>query len=101
VRVYLAGPLFTPYERDFLAGCAARIREAGIEVFVPHEHALADADTRPAAIFEQDFAGLAAADAVCCASGRAAAAVTTAALAHTPTSAARLALRSIYSSVGG
>jgi nucleoside 2-deoxyribosyltransferase len=64
VRVYLAGPLFTPYERDFLAGCAARIREAGIEVFVPHEHALADADTRPAAIFEQDFAGLAAADAV-------------------------------------
>jgi nucleoside 2-deoxyribosyltransferase len=64
VRVYLAGPLFTPYERDFLAGCAARIREAGIEVFVPHEHALADADTKPAAIFDKDFAGLAAANAV-------------------------------------
>jgi hypothetical protein len=64
VRVYLAGPLFTPYERDFLAACAARIRAAGIEVFVPHENALADADTQPATIFEKDFAGIASANAV-------------------------------------
>jgi len=64
VRVYLAGPLFTPYEREFLDRCAARIRTAGIEVFVPHEQALAVADTAPSTIFEQDVAGLAGANAV-------------------------------------
>ena len=64
MRVYLAGPLFTPYERDFLSACAARLREAGLEVFVPHENGLADADTRPEAIFAKDFAGLDAANAV-------------------------------------
>lgn len=62
--MYLAGPLFTPYERGFLDECAARIRAAGIEVFVPHEHALADTETEPASIFAQDLDGLAAANAV-------------------------------------
>jgi hypothetical protein len=33
--VYLAGPLFTPYERGYLDECAARLRERGFEVFVP------------------------------------------------------------------
>lgn len=37
MQVYLAGPLFTPYERGFLADVAARIRAMGIDVFVPHE----------------------------------------------------------------
>jgi len=64
VRVYLAGPLFTPYERDFLAACAARMREAGLEVFVPQEEALALDDTPADVIFAKDMAGLVAADAV-------------------------------------
>jgi nucleoside 2-deoxyribosyltransferase len=64
MRVYFAGPLFTPYERSFIDECAARLRSAGIEVFVPHENALAAADTTAAAIFAKDMEGLTAADAV-------------------------------------
>jgi len=64
VRVYLAGPLFTPYERSFIDECAARLRGEGIEVFVPHENALAAGDTAAATIFRKDWDGLSAADAV-------------------------------------
>jgi hypothetical protein len=64
VRVYFAGPLFTPYERSFIDECAARLRAEGIEVFVPHENALAAADTSPGTIFAKDWEGLASADAV-------------------------------------
>jgi hypothetical protein len=64
VRVYFAGPLFTPYERSFIDECVTRLRAEGIEVFVPHENALAAADTAPATIFEKDWDGLASADAV-------------------------------------
>ena len=64
MRVYFAGPLFTPYERSFIDECAARLRAAGIEVFVPHENALAAGDTSPATIFQKDWDGLANADAV-------------------------------------
>jgi nucleoside 2-deoxyribosyltransferase len=64
VRVYFAGPLFTPYERSFIDECAARLRADGIEVFVPHENALAAGDTAPATIFQKDWDGLANADAV-------------------------------------
>ena len=65
MRVYLAGPLFTPYEREFLDACAARLRESGFDVFVPHEQALAlGKDVTAAAIFAKDLEGLAAADAV-------------------------------------
>jgi nucleoside 2-deoxyribosyltransferase len=64
VRVYFAGPLFTPYERSFIDECAARLRAEGIEVFVPHENALALPDTRPATIFTKDWEGLSTADAV-------------------------------------
>jgi nucleoside 2-deoxyribosyltransferase len=64
VRVYFAGPLFTPYERSFIDECAARLRADGIEVFVPHENALAAGDTSPATIFQKDWDGLANADAV-------------------------------------
>jgi nucleoside 2-deoxyribosyltransferase len=41
VKVYVAGPLFTPYERGFIDECAAQLRGAGFDVFVPHEHELA------------------------------------------------------------
>jgi hypothetical protein len=64
VRVYFAGPLFTPYERSFIDECATRLRAHGIEVFVPHENALAAGDTSPATIFRKDWDGLADADAV-------------------------------------
>lgn len=64
MRVYFAGPLFTPYERSFIDGCASRLRAEGIEVFVPHENALASGDTSPATIFRKDWAGLTGADAV-------------------------------------
>ena len=42
MRVYFAGPLFTPYERSFIDECVARLRAEGFDVFVPHENALAD-----------------------------------------------------------
>jgi len=64
VRVYFSGPLFTPYGRSFIEDCAARLRADGIEVFVPHENALASADTSPATIFAKDWDGLSKADAV-------------------------------------
>jgi Nucleoside 2-deoxyribosyltransferase len=64
VRVYFAAPLFTPYERSFIDQCATRLRDEGIEVFVPHENALADGDTSPGTIFREDWAGLSEADAV-------------------------------------
>jgi nucleoside 2-deoxyribosyltransferase len=65
VRAYLAGPLFTPYERSFIDECAERLRADGIEVFVPHENVLATGNTAAAAtIFAKDWKGLADADAV-------------------------------------
>jgi len=64
VRVYLAGPLFTPYERSFIDECAGRLRADGIDVFVPHENALAAGDTAAATIFAKDWQGLSDSDAV-------------------------------------
>jgi len=64
LRVYFAGPLFTPYERAFIDECAARLRADGLDVFVPHENVLAEADTAAATIFAKDLEGLRAADAV-------------------------------------
>lgn len=64
MKIYLAGPLFTPYERRFIDECAARIRASGMEVFVPHEHA-APPDQRTAkAVFDKDGEGLFPANAV-------------------------------------
>jgi len=64
VRIYLAGPLFTPSERRYLDECAARLRDDGFEVFVPHEHVLALGDTAADVIFTKDWDGLYNADAV-------------------------------------
>ena len=48
VKIYFAGPLFTPAERRFIDECAAQLRDAGFDVFVPHEHELAlDGTVRP------------------------------------------------------
>jgi nucleoside 2-deoxyribosyltransferase len=65
LRIYFAGPLFTPYEREFIDRCAAQLRGAGFDVFVPHEHELAlDGTVTADRIFTEDWAGLSEANAV-------------------------------------
>ena len=59
LRIYFAGPLFTPYERSFIDECAALLRADGFEVFVPHEHELATGvDVTPEWIFAKDRPGI-------------------------------------------
>ena len=65
MRIYFAGPLFTPYERSFIDQCAATLRADGFEVFVPHEHELATgAGVTAAWIFAKDRPGIENADAM-------------------------------------
>ncbi len=65
LKIYFAGPLFTPYERAFIDECAAMLRADGFEVFVPHEHELAiDVDVTAALIFSKDRPGIEGADAM-------------------------------------
>ena len=64
MKIYFAGPLFTPYERGYIDECAARLRADDFDVFVPHEHELAQSDTTPEWIFAKDMDGLGPANAV-------------------------------------
>jgi len=64
MRIYLAGSIFTPYERAFLDDCASRLRAEGFDVFVPHEQGLVGLDATPAAVFRVDAGGVESADAV-------------------------------------
>jgi nucleoside 2-deoxyribosyltransferase len=64
VRIYLAGSLFTPYERTFLGEVAERLRAEGFEVFVPHEQGLTTPDAGAAEIFAVDAGGVEWADAM-------------------------------------
>ncbi|MDA8332889.1 MAG: nucleoside 2-deoxyribosyltransferase [Candidatus Dormibacteraeota bacterium] len=80
VRLYMAGPLFTPYERAFIAQNAKTLRELGFDCFVPHEQEVVTPDERQGAspgaegryqqqemadlIFAKDNTGLIGADAV-------------------------------------
>ena len=65
MKVYFAGPLFTPYERAFIDECAVQLRAAGFDVFVPHEHELAlDGTVTAERIFAKDWAALSEANAV-------------------------------------
>jgi nucleoside 2-deoxyribosyltransferase len=65
LKIYFAGPLFTPYERSFIDQCAAALRADGFEVFVPHEHELAPGvDVTAASIFAKDRHGVEHADAM-------------------------------------
>jgi nucleoside 2-deoxyribosyltransferase len=64
MQVYLAGSIFTPYERAFLDACAARLRAEGFEVFVPHEHGFVGVDATAEAVFTVDSGGVESADAV-------------------------------------
>ena len=56
MRIYLAGPLFTPAEREHLDRLADDLEARGFECFVPHRQTLEklDADT----VFRVDGAGL-------------------------------------------
>ena len=65
MRIYLAGSIFTPYERSFLDDCAARLRAEGFDVFVPHEQThLVGVDVTAEAVFAADAGGVEWADAV-------------------------------------
>ena len=64
MQVYLAGPLFSQAERDWLDGLASSVRAAGLECFVPHEHFDEIAELTPAEIYRVDGAGLRASNAL-------------------------------------
>jgi nucleoside 2-deoxyribosyltransferase len=64
MRVYLAGSIFTPYERGFLDDCATRLRAEGFDVFVPHEQGLVGLDATAEAVFAVDAGGVKTADAM-------------------------------------
>jgi nucleoside 2-deoxyribosyltransferase len=64
MQVYFAGPLFTPYERAFIDENAAKLRAAGIDVFVPHEQSLPPDEVTAQTVFDKDGEGLFPANAV-------------------------------------
>jgi nucleoside 2-deoxyribosyltransferase-like protein len=68
MKIYFAGPLFTPYERDYISACARVLREHGIDPFVPHEGDWVDdpTDTRSRAkrCLDKDFGGISGANAM-------------------------------------
>ena len=65
LKIYFAGPLFTPYERAFIDECAGALRADGFEVFVPHDHELATGvDVTAAWILAKDRPGVEGANAM-------------------------------------
>lgn len=70
LKIYFAGPMFVPYERTYIAECAARLRAEGFEVFVPHEQMnkrpaeenqrfmAMDEISKAVYVYDTDFAGL-------------------------------------------
>lgn len=56
MKLYVAGPLFTPGERAYLEGLAERLERAGHRCFVPHLETKEPFDS--ATIFATDSAGL-------------------------------------------
>jgi hypothetical protein len=62
VRIYVAGPLFSEAERDWLDGLAGRLRAEGFDCFVPHENFDALAELTPDEVYRVDGDGLRAAD---------------------------------------
>ena len=68
MKVYCAGPLFTPYERDYMSQCGQALRERGVDVFVPHESPKKktpnDPRTTAKRVFDNDFGAIAEAHAI-------------------------------------
>jgi nucleoside 2-deoxyribosyltransferase len=58
MRIYLAGPLFSEAEREWLDRLAQRLRGEGFDCFVPHEHFDALAELTPAEVFRVDAGGV-------------------------------------------
>lgn len=60
MRLYIAGPLFTPYHRAFHAENVRRLREAGHECFVPQEqeHNAHRSKSIPERVFQVDLSGV-------------------------------------------
>jgi len=62
VKLYLAGPMFTPAERLYIETLADRLEREGHECFVPHRQDFASLD--PLTVFAVDSDGLRSAEAV-------------------------------------
>lgn len=62
MKLYLAGPMFTPAERTYLDGLADRLEKEGYECFVPHRQLIEPLDAPT--VFAVDSAGLRASDAM-------------------------------------
>lgn len=62
MKVYCAGPLFTPPEREFMSACGKALRERGIDPFVPHESPREeipnDTRSRQKRCFDKDFGAI-------------------------------------------
>ena len=56
MKLYVAGPLFTPGERTFLEDLAGRLEAVGHQCFVPHRQTVESFDAET--IFAVDSAGL-------------------------------------------
>ena len=62
MKLYLAGPMFTPAERDLLDALADRLEQDGHDCFVPHRQKFAPLD--PTTVFAVDSEGLRSAEVV-------------------------------------
>jgi hypothetical protein len=58
VRLYLAGPLFSAAEREWLDGLAERLRAEGFDCFVPHENFPNLADVTLENVYRVDSEGI-------------------------------------------
>lgn len=56
MKLYVAGPMFTPAERTYLGSLADRLEAAGHECFVPHRQQIETLDA--STVFAVDSAGL-------------------------------------------
>lgn len=71
MKIYLASPLFTDYERQKVKEWAARLRACGREVYVPMEHSIENAWELPnyewaKKVFDEDIKAIQEADEVYC-----------------------------------
>ena len=71
MKIYLASPLFTDYERQKVKEWAARLRGCGREVYVPMEHSIENAWELPnyewaKRVFDEDVKAIQEADEVYC-----------------------------------
>lgn len=57
-RVYVAGPLFSEAERDWLDALVAELRSRGFDCFVPHEHLGELPEPTPESVYRLDAGAL-------------------------------------------